>query len=103
MGRGASGRSTGQTRGPKGCPREAMSDVRIEARVIIREIHNDRTARATLPNGKVILVFARKRDPVPELRVGDEWTVLLSLCDFSCGRLVQAPPPLLLAGASNDS
>ncbi len=64
-----------------------MSDVRIEARVVIRETLGDRTARATLPNGKVIIAYARKRDPVPELRVGDERTVLLSLCDFSRGRL----------------
>ena len=103
MGRAAFGRSPDQTRRSEGGAREAMSDVRIEARVIIREIHNERTARATLPNGKVIVAYARKRDPVPELRVGDEWTALLSLCDFSCGRLVQAPPSLLLAGASIDS
>ena len=80
-----------------------MSDVRIEARVIIREIHDERTARVTLPNGKVIIAYARKRDPLPGLRVGDERTVLLSLCDFSRGRLAQAaPPPLTSVGASSD-
>lgn len=81
-----------------------MSDVRIEARIVVREILNERTARVTLPNGKVIIAYARKRDPLPELRVGDERTVLLSLCDFSCGRLVQPAPPLPpFAGASSAS
>lgn len=71
-----------------------MSDVRIEARVIIRDILSERTARAVLPNGKMIIAFARKRDPLPELRIGDEWTAHLSLCDFSRGRLVQPAAPL---------
>ncbi|MCE9520731.1 MAG: hypothetical protein K8R87_14430 [Verrucomicrobia bacterium] len=80
------------------------SDVRIEGRVVIREILKERITRATLPNGKEIIAYVRKSDPVPELRVGDEWTVLMSLCDFNRGRLVQAaPPPLPLAGASSDS
>ncbi len=80
------------------------SDVRIEGRVVIREILNERITRATLPNGKEIIAFARKLDPVPDLRVGDEWIVQLSLCDFSRGRLAYAaPPPLPLAGASSDS
>ncbi len=79
-------------------------DVRIEGRVVIREILSERTARATLPNGKVIIAYALKLDPVPEMRVGEEWTVLMSLCDFNRGRLTQAaPPPLPLAGASSDS
>lgn len=80
------------------------SDVRIEGRVVIREILGERTARATLPNGKVIMAYALKLDPVPNLRVGDEWTVLMSLCDFNRGRLAHpAPPPLPLAGAISDS
>ena len=104
MERGIVGSTTGQTCGAEGRAREAMSsDVRIAARVVIREILNERTTRATLPNGKVIIAYARKLDPVPELRVGDEWTVLLSLCDFSRGRLAQDPLPLPLAGASSDS
>jgi len=81
-----------------------MSDVRIETRVVICELLNERAAHATLPNGKRIVAYARKRDPVPELRVGGEWKVQLSLCDFSRGRLVQeAPPPLPFAGATSDS
>jgi len=81
-----------------------MSDVRIEARIIIREILTERTARAALPNGKLIIAFARKRDPVPTLRIGDEWTALLSLCDFSRGRLVQPAPPFApFAGATSAS
>ena len=80
-----------------------MSDIRIEAQVVIREVWGDRVARATLPNGKEIVAYARKRDPKPPLRVGDRWTVLLSLCDFNRGRLAQlAPPDLSLAGASTD-
>jgi hypothetical protein len=81
-----------------------MSDVRIEGRAVIRAILNERTARATLPNGKEIIAYARKSDPLPELHVGDEWVVLLSLCDFSCGRLVQpAPSPPPFADASSAS
>jgi hypothetical protein len=81
-----------------------MSDVRIEARAVIRERINERAARATLPNGKVIVAYARKSDPLPELQAGDEWIVLLSLCDFSRGRLAQlAPPALPRAGASSAS
>jgi hypothetical protein len=78
-----------------------MSDVRIEAQVVIQEVFGERVARATLPNGKKIVAFARKRDPAPLLRVGDRWIVLLSLCDFSRGLLVQlAPPDFFGAGAS---
>ena len=81
-----------------------MSDVRIEARVVVREILDERTCLASLPNGKLILAYARKKDPAPRWRVGEERTVLLSLCDFSEGRLSQAaPPPPLPDGASTVS
>lgn len=77
-----------------------MSDVRIEGRAVIREILDERRARAVLPNGKVIVVYARKNDLVPDLAVGQERMVLLSLCDLSKGQLAQAsPPPLLPTGA----
>jgi translation initiation factor IF-1 len=80
-----------------------MSDVRIEAQVVIREVMGDRVARAALPNGKEIVAYTRKRDSKPQLLAGDRWTVLLSLCDFNRGRLVQlAPPDLSFAGASRD-
>jgi hypothetical protein len=80
------------------------SDVRIKGRVVIREILKERITRATLPNGKEIIAYVHQQDPLPELRVGDEWTVELSLCNFSRGRLAQAaPPPLPAAGASSDS
>jgi len=65
-----------------------MSDVRIHARVVIREVLSERTYRAALPNGKDILAYVKSRDVMPEYQVNDEVDVLLSLCDFSEGRLV---------------
>ena len=80
-----------------------MSDVRIEAVVLIREVLGERVARATLPNGKEILAFARRRESAPSLRVGERWKVLLSPCDFRRGHLVQpAPPDFSPAGARTD-
>jgi hypothetical protein len=70
-----------------------MSDVRIEGRAVVREVLGERTCRAALPNGKVIFAYARKFDPTPDLRVGAELTVLLSLCDFDEGRIVTPPLP----------
>lgn len=67
-----------------------MSDVRIKAAVAICEVINKSVYRATLPNGKIILAFARPHDKIPTLNVGDRYHVLLSLCDFSEGRLVPA-------------
>ena len=84
-----------------------MSDVRIQAPVVIREVLGERLARASLPNGKMITAYARSEDPLPDLKCGDARSVLLSLCDFSEGRLVpadQAPsPPPLPIGATTDS
>ena len=67
-----------------------MSDVRIKTKVIIREVLNERTYRASLKNGKTILAYAQSLDRIPKLDVGDEYCVLLSLCDFEDGRLVPA-------------
>jgi hypothetical protein len=65
-----------------------MSDVRIKARVVIREVLSASTYRATLPNGKRIVAYSRPLDAIPPLSVGDSYHVLLSLCDFNEGRLV---------------
>lgn len=65
-----------------------MSDVRIRSTVVIREVLSERTCRASLRNGKVILAFREKFDHLPSLEVGKRCSVLLSLCDFSEGRLV---------------
>jgi hypothetical protein len=65
-----------------------MSDVRIKAPVIIREAINKNVYRASLPNGKIILAFARPSDKIASLNAGDRYHVLLSLCDFNEGRLV---------------
>ena len=65
-----------------------MSDVRIKAPVIIREIVSDSLYRAALPNGKPIHAFARPADRIPALSIGQHYHVLLSLCDFDEGRLV---------------
>lgn len=67
-----------------------MSDVRIKTRVIIRQVLDERTYRAELKNGKIILAFAQSLDGIPPLHVGDEYHVLMSLCDFEDGRLVPA-------------
>jgi len=66
-----------------------MSDVRILARVQIREVVGERTYHAALPNGKVIFAYVQPRDHLPAYAVGDEASVLLSLCNFSEGRLVR--------------
>jgi hypothetical protein len=65
-----------------------MSDVRIRTKVIISEVLSDRTYRASLKNGKSILAYAQSLDCIPPLKVGDEYHVLMSLCDFDDGRLV---------------
>jgi translation initiation factor IF-1 len=64
-----------------------MSDVRIRTTVTIREVLSERTCRAALRNGKVILAYIKLPDRLPPLVVGDRRSVLLSLCDFSEGRI----------------
>jgi hypothetical protein len=65
-----------------------MRDVRIRTSVVIREVLSDRTYRAALRNGKLILAYVETSDHLPPLKVGDRCSVLLSLCDFSEGRIV---------------
>jgi translation initiation factor IF-1 len=65
-----------------------MSDVRIRTTVTVREVLGDRTCRAALRNGKIILAYVKPPDRLPPLAVGDRRSVLLSLCDFSEGRIV---------------
>jgi hypothetical protein len=65
-----------------------MSDIRIPAPVIIQEALDERSWRATLPNGKVIIVYERKSHPMPPIKPGDRCTAHLSLCDFDHGKLV---------------
>ena len=67
-----------------------MSDVRIKAPVVIREVLSASLYHATLPNGKIIRAFVRQSDNIPSLKEGDSYHVLLSPCDFSEGRLVPA-------------
>lgn len=67
-----------------------MSDIRIQASVIIREVLDGRTYRAALPNGKLILAYAQPLDRMPAMKTGEIGSVLLSLCDFNEGRLVPA-------------
>jgi translation initiation factor IF-1 len=71
-----------------------MSDVRIEAKAVVREVLDERRCRASLPNGKIIFAYVRKDDPAPApaLCEGGELTVLMSLCDFSEGRIVTDLP-----------
>ena len=65
-----------------------MSDLRIRTTVEIKEVLSERTYRATLRNGKVILAYSERLDQLPTLTVGERCSVLLSLCDFSEGRVV---------------
>ncbi|CAN5903101.1 hypothetical protein BH11VER1_BH11VER1_40460 [soil metagenome] len=65
-----------------------MSDIRIQASIVIREVLDSRTYEAELPNGKRILAYAQPLDRIPVMKIGDIGSVLLSLCDFNEGRLV---------------
>lgn len=65
-----------------------MSDLRIRTTVEVREVLTERTYRAALRNGKVILAYMENLDRLPPLAVGDRCSVLLSLCDFNEGRIV---------------
>jgi hypothetical protein len=65
-----------------------MSDIRIPATVVIQEELDHRSWRASLPNGKMIIVYERKSHPLPSVKVGDRGTAHLSLCDFDHGKLV---------------
>lgn len=65
-----------------------MSDIRLIAPVKIQEVLTHRTYRATLPNGKEIIAYAQGLDGIPPLNSGDDYHVLLSLCDFDEGRLI---------------
>ena len=67
-----------------------MSDIRIQAPVIIREVITERTYTAELPNGKKVFAFAQPLDGIPALQPGDAFTVLMSPCNFDEGRLVPA-------------
>lgn len=63
-------------------------DVRILTTVTIREVLTERTYRAALANGKLVLAFAQPLDQVPPLQVGSRCRALLSLCDFDEARLL---------------
>lgn len=65
-----------------------MSDVRIRTTATVREVLSERTCRAALRNGKIIFAYMEKGDRMPPLIEGGRCSVLLSLCDFSEGRLV---------------
>jgi hypothetical protein len=65
-----------------------MSDIRIPAPVIIQEALDERTWKATLPNGKVITVYHTHFSGLPRPSPGDRCTVHLSLCDFDHGKIV---------------
>jgi hypothetical protein len=65
-----------------------MSDIRLRTTVRICEVLSERTARAELRNGKIILAYIEPGDDLPPLVAGERCSVLLSLCDFSEGRIV---------------
>jgi hypothetical protein len=65
-----------------------MSDIRIPAPVTIQEVLDERTWKASLPNGKIITVYQGRRAELPPISVGDRCTAHLSLCDFDHGKIV---------------
>jgi hypothetical protein len=65
-----------------------MSPTILTATVVIREILNERTWHATLPNGKQIIAFARLRSPRPDLKPGDTTQVWMKVDDFGRGEVV---------------
>jgi hypothetical protein len=62
---------------------------RIESTVTITEVLSDGSFHATLPNGKVILLYRRRQSPTREMSVGDQAVTSLSVQDFSCGEWVR--------------
>ena len=62
---------------------------RVEGTVTITEVLSDCTFHATLPNGKTILLYRRRRSPTHALTVGDQAVASLSVQDFSCGEWVR--------------
>jgi hypothetical protein len=65
-----------------------MSDLRIRTTVVIHEVLSERTCRAALRNGKMIFAYKDPRDKLATPAKGERCSVLLSLCDFSEGRIV---------------
>ena len=61
----------------------------IESTVTITEVLSDGSFHATLPNGKVILLYRRRQSPTREMSVGDQAIASLSVQDFSCGEWVR--------------
>ncbi len=64
-----------------------LGDIRIVAPIVIREVIDQRTCRATLPNGKLIYGYLDK--PGIVLEAGLQAKALLSLCDFSRGEIIE--------------
>lgn len=62
---------------------------RVEGTVTVTEVLSDGTFHATLPNGKTILLYRRRRSPTRALAVGDQAIASLSVQDFSCGEWVR--------------
>lgn len=65
-----------------------MADKRIIGQAVIKEVISDRTYHASLPNGKVIFAFFPSHRQEPQLAVGAQVRVALSLYDFSEGEIV---------------
>ncbi|MBL9116423.1 MAG: hypothetical protein JNJ83_15560 [Verrucomicrobiaceae bacterium] len=65
-----------------------MADKRIIGQAIITEVLGDRTYHARLPNGKVIFAFFPSHRNEPQLAIGADVQVALSLYDFSEGEIV---------------
>lgn len=65
-------------------------DIRIHSTAVIQSVIQERTWKAALPNGKVILAFRKPKQAIgaPELQPGDVVKVSLSLLDFSKGEVL---------------
>lgn len=65
------------------------SQEQVEAPVRITETLGERLFRGELPNGKIIIAFIAADDAGLLVRPGDEAVAVLSLGDFSRGRIVR--------------
>jgi hypothetical protein len=61
---------------------------RVHTLVTLTEVLDHRTARGTLPNGKVVFAFLTGNKAL-ELVAGHTWPAVLNVADFSRAELVE--------------
>jgi hypothetical protein len=60
----------------------------VDTEVVIHAVHGPRTWHAELPNGKCVMAFLEKEDPLIELRPGARVKARLTVADFSRARVL---------------